>query len=67
MSYHLIRVAVYLIVFAACFWALSGLDMAKVLRQGQVLKAQVLLFLLAAALAYPIGCLLLILMNIGAE
>ena len=61
---HWLKVGLYLVMFAVSFWALSGLDFAKVLRKGQVNKAQVLLFLMSLALGWMSAEFLALLLNL---
>ncbi len=61
---HWLKVGLYLMMFAVSFWALSGLDFAKVLRKGQANKAQVLLFLMSLALGWMSAEFLALLLNL---
>ncbi|MBQ1305133.1 MAG: DUF1146 domain-containing protein [Erysipelotrichales bacterium] len=59
------RVVLYLAMFSLSFWALSGLDFAKILRRGQTGKAQVLLVLLSMALGWMCAEFLAFFLNLS--
>ena len=52
MSEKIVTYLIYMVCFGLSFWALSGLDFAKILRKGSTQKAWLLLILLSMALAY---------------
>ncbi|MBR2788224.1 MAG: DUF1146 domain-containing protein [Erysipelotrichaceae bacterium] len=47
-----IRVVIYFICFLLSFYALSGLDFNRFLKQGKVAQGQILYFALACCMAY---------------
>lgn len=49
-----IRVIIYFITFAVSFYGLNAIDFAKIIYPKRVVQAQVLVILLAMALAYLI-------------
>ncbi|MBQ1476527.1 MAG: DUF1146 domain-containing protein [Erysipelotrichaceae bacterium] len=53
------RVIVYLLSFILSLYGLSALDFNRFLKKNKVTEAQVLYFLLALALAYLVGSLLM--------
>ena len=59
MVYGIIKLTVYLICFLAALYALSGVQFDRFVNVKQPMKAQVLLLLLAMALAYLCGTLIL--------
>ena len=50
-----LRVIIYLICFMLSLYGLSALDFSRFLKQGKVLPAQVLYYILACSLAYLLG------------
>ena len=64
MKQQIIKVVIYSMSFLVSFYALSGLDMAKLLRKSEVRKAQVLLMLLAIGLAFIVGSFFVQIMNL---
>lgn len=60
---HWVIIAIYLLGFLVSFYALSGLDFAKLLRKGSTGKAQVLLLLMSLALGYLVAQFCLVLVN----
>lgn len=59
MVYGVMKCVVYLVCFVASLYALSGVQFDKFIYVRQPIKAQVLLLLLAMALAYLCGTLIL--------
>ena len=59
MVYGIIKLTVYLICFLSALYALSGVQFDRFVNVKQPMKAQVLLLLLAMALAYLCGTLIL--------
>ncbi len=59
MNQFIYRVIVYLLSFALSLYGLSALDFNRFLKKNKVTEAQVLYFLLALALAYLVGSLLM--------
>ena len=59
MVYGIIKLTVYLICFLVALYALSGVQFDRFVNVKQPMKAQVLLLLLAMALAYLCGTLIL--------
>ena len=55
----LFRVAVYLLSFVLSLYGLSALDFPRFLKKNKVSEGQVLYFLVAMALAFLVGSLLL--------
>lgn len=55
MIEEIIRIGIYLVSFVLCFYTLSALDLQKLLRKGKTVQAQILLLLLAMALAYLVA------------
>ncbi len=55
----LFRVAVYLLSFVLSLYGLSALDFSRFLKKNKVSEGQVLYFLVAMALAFLVGSLLL--------
>ncbi|MCH3962018.1 MAG: DUF1146 domain-containing protein [Solobacterium sp.] len=49
------RACIYLLSFAVSWFALDAVNYEKILKTGHVKKAQILYFLLVAALAYLVG------------
>ena len=47
-----IRIVLHIVSFGVCWYALSGLDWAKFIKQGRVMQAQLLLIVLSMALGY---------------
>jgi len=64
MKQQIIKVVIYSMSFLVSFYALSGLDVAKLLRKAEVRKAQVLLMLLAIGLAFIVGSFFVQIMNL---
>ena len=64
MKQQIIKVVIYTVSFLVSFYALSGLDVAKLLRKSEVKKAQVLLMLLAIGLAFIVGSFFVQIMNL---
>jgi uncharacterized integral membrane protein (TIGR02327 family) len=58
MSEKIVTYLIYMICFGLSFYALSGLDFAKLLRAGNTRKAWLLLILLSMALGYLCACFL---------
>ena len=50
-----LRVALYFFSFLLCLFGLNALDFNRFIRQGKVMQAQVLYFILAASLSYLLG------------
>ena len=50
-----LRVIIYLLCFMLSLYGLSALDFSRFLKQGKVLPAQVLYYILACSLAYLLG------------
>lgn len=50
-----LRTAIYLICFVLSLYGLSALDFNRFVRQGKVLPAQVLYYIIACSLAYLMG------------
>lgn len=59
MVYGILKLSVYLICFLAALYALSGIQFDRFVNVRQPMKAQVLFLLLAMALAYLCGTLIL--------
>ena len=59
MEYAIVKLAVYLLCFLVSLFALSGVRFDRFVNVRQPMKAQVLLLVLAMALAYLCGSLLL--------
>ena len=59
MVYGILKLSVYLICFLAALYALSGVQFDRFVNVRQPMKAQVLFLLLAMALAYLCGTLIL--------
>ena len=59
MNQFIYRVIVYLLSFILSLYGLSALDFNRFLKKNKVAEAQVLYFLLALALAYLVGSLLM--------
>lgn len=59
MNQFIYRVIVYLLSFILSLYGLSALDFNRFLKKNKVTEAQVLYFLLALALAYLVGSLLM--------
>lgn len=59
MNQFIYRVIVYLLSFVLSLYGLSALDFNRFLKKNKVTEAQVLYFLLALALAYLVGSLLM--------
>lgn len=60
---HWTRLILYAIGFLVSFWALYGLDYAKLMRRGQSYKALTIHFLLSAAVGKLVGDFLLVLIG----
>lgn len=54
-----VRAAVYIISFIVSWYAMSAIDYEKCLKRGHTAPAQILYFLLVAALAYLTGSFVL--------
>lgn len=59
MASFLVRACIYIAMFGVCWYALGAWDYAKTLKQNHVFQAQLLYFLLCAALAYGSGSFVL--------
>lgn len=59
MEYAIVKLAVYLLCFLVSLFALSGVRFERFVNVRQPMKAQVLLLVLAMALAYLCGSFLL--------
>jgi len=55
MTDFYLRLLVYLFAFLLSIYGLSALDFNRFLRQGRVVQAQILYFLLTCSLAYLVG------------
>lgn len=49
---EIVRIALSIVSFVICYWALLGVDFERFLRKGRTLEAQILCVLLAMALSY---------------
>lgn len=56
---YAVRAAVYIAAFAVCFYALNGLDFSRFVKQGHVLQARILYWILVMSLAYLSGSFVL--------
>lgn len=59
MIYYFVRLAVYILSFVMSLWALSNIQFEKFTHVSKPGKTQLLLLLLAMALAYLVGQFLL--------
>lgn len=59
MSKFYIKVVIYLFCFILSLFGLSGLDYNRILKKNKVAQAQVLYFVIAFALAYLMGNLII--------
>lgn len=59
MAYYFVRLSVYILSFALCFWALSNVQFQKFTNVSKPGKTQLLLLLTSMALAYLVGQFLL--------
>ena len=50
-----LRTAIYFFCFLLALFGMSGLDFNRFIRQGKVVQAQVLYFVISCALAYLMG------------
>ena len=55
MIQEITRILVYMVTFCVCFYALEGLDFAKIIRRYDVARARLLLVLFSAGLAYVVA------------
>ena len=62
MNPVLIRIFVHIAAFFVCFYALEGLDFAKIIRRNDVFRARLLLVLFSMGLAYLVAQFMLALM-----
>ena len=54
MEFYL-RVGIYFFCFLLCLFGMSALDFNRFIRQGKVVQAQILYFVVCCALAYLMG------------
>ncbi len=59
-----VQAGIYIICFVVCFYALGALDFSRYIRQGHVLQAQILYWLLVMSLAYLSGSFIIALIQI---
>lgn len=58
--YRIIKVAVYLLSFIVTFYAMRSVNYEKLLKKGHVAEAQVLYYLLVAAISYLVGSFVMV-------
>lgn len=63
MTVFMIQAILHIICFCVCFYALQALDFNRFLKQGRVMQAQLLMLLLAMALAHLTARFLMALSN----
>ncbi|MDY6063092.1 MAG: DUF1146 domain-containing protein [Erysipelotrichaceae bacterium] len=62
MADYLVKIVIYIICFILAAYALSALDINRMLKKNAVYQAQLLYLMMAMALSYLVGSLVIALM-----